>query len=363
MRNYPAIEGQIAVVGAGSWGSTLAHCVASKGYPVLLWVRRPELAEEIQATHKNPQYLKDYTLHEGIDTTTSLEEVARCSVLILAVPSKGFRKTARQLGDYLQPDQILLSATKGIEPKTYLRMSEILKEETSCLKIGAVSGPNLALEVMEGHPTATIVASRYDEVVAAGMQVLNTPTFRAYGSHDLVGVELAGALKNVMAIASGIVSGMGFGANTRAFLISRGLSELIRLGQHFSAEPITLSGLAGVGDLMVTCTSEQSRNFRVGKRIGQGEPLDQILGSLHQVAEGVRTSQAAYDLAQRFQEPLPIIETIYSILYKGMSLDKAAKQLLGRPMHYEHDTQRVVHDHSPPTQRDAPPVQGTDNPN
>ena len=180
------------------------------------------------------------------------------------------------------------------------------------------------------------------------MQILSTKSFRAYGSHDIVGAELAGALKNVMAIASGIISGIGYGANTRAFLISRGLSELMRLGQHFKVDPMTLSGLAGVGDLMVTCTSEQSRNFRVGKRIGEGESIDDILKGMHQVAEGVRTSQAAYDLAQRFREPLPIIETIYAILYQGLSLDKAAQSLLGRPMHFEHDSHRIVEDYESP---------------
>jgi glycerol-3-phosphate dehydrogenase (NAD(P)+) len=334
----------VAVVGAGSWGSALAHRVAIKGYRCLLWARRQELADEIRETHKNPKYLRDYALDASIETTSDLEEAAKARVLIIAVPSKGIRQVAAKLGDYLQPDQILLSATKGIEPKTYLRMTEVLKEETCCLKVGAISGPNLALEVMEGHPTATVVASPYDEVVEVGMKILNHSNFRAYGSHDLIGVEMAGALKNVMAISSGILTGIGYGANTRGFLLSRGLAELMRLAEKMHADPITLSGLAGVGDLFVTCSSEQSRNFRVGMRIGSGESVRGILDSMHQVAEGVRTVQAAYELAKQFNLSLPIIETIYQIVYHEMSLSEASAQLLGRPMKFELNPERIVHD-------------------
>lgn len=334
----------VGVIGAGSWGTSLAHRVAIKGYPVRMWVRREELAQEIKETRLNPQYTQDYQLHEGVEPVTDLELVASAKVLIMAVPSKGFREMSRRLGDVLQPDQIVLSATKGIEPGTYLRMSEILKEETACLKVGVISGPNLALEVMADHPTATLVASRFDEVVAAGMRVLNHSTFRAYGSHDIVGAELAGALKNVFAIASGIVTGIGYGANTRCFLISRALSEMIRLGKHYEVEPMTISGVAGVGDLTVTCSSEKSRNFRVGMRIGKGETIDEILGSMHQVAEGVRTSRAAYDLAKRCGEELPLIETVYRIVHEKLPLEEARLHLLGRPMHYEHQESRIVQD-------------------
>lgn len=340
-------EEHVAVIGAGSWGTSLAHRVAIKGYPVHLWVRREELADEIRETRKNPKYTKDYAIHEGVQPTTDLEEAARAKTILMAVPSKGFREVARQLGDVVQPDQIILSATKGIEPQSYLRMSEILKEETSCLKVGAISGPNLALEVMADHPTATIVASRFDEVVEAGMRALNHSMFRAYGSHDLTGVELAGALKNIFAIASGIITGMGYGANSRSFMISRSLFEIIRLGKHYSVDPMTISGLAGVGDLTVTCSSEKSRNFRVGQRIGQGESLEDILGSMHQVAEGIRTSEAAYDLGKKHKEELPLIEMVYHIVHKGLSLRDAQALLLDRPMHFEHQ-ERIVHDPLPP---------------
>jgi len=338
----------ISVLGAGSWGSCLAHRIAIKGYPVTLWMRREEQAEEIRTTRRNSRYLGDYELHPGITPTTDLKEAAKAKIIVIAVPSKGFRATSRELGDYVKPDQILLSATKGIEPKTYLRMSQILKEETACLKIGVISGPNLALEVMQEHPTATIIASRFDEVVEAGMRIFNANLFRTYGSHDIVGVEMAGALKNVLAIASGMISGLGYGANTRAFLITRGLSELIRLGMHYDIDPMTMSGLAGVGDIFVTCSSEKSRNFRVGKSLGEGNTLEETLKAMNQVAEGVRTAQAAYDLAQKFGETLPIVEATYHILHKGLPLTQAQMLLLGRPMHYEHNPKRIIRDELPP---------------
>jgi glycerol-3-phosphate dehydrogenase (NAD(P)+) len=342
---------KVAVLGGGSWGSALAHVIGTKGYQVILYVRREDQAQEIREEHTNRRYLKEYRLSTNIHPTTELEEAAQAPILVSVIPSKAFRETARRLGDFLKPDQILLSATKGIEPGTHLRMSDILKEETACLKVGAISGPNLALEVMEGHPTATIVASRFDEVVAAGMQILNTPFFRAYGSHDIVGVELAGALKNVMALAAGMTTGLGYGANTRSFLISRGLSELIRMGNYYRVDPMTLSGLAGVGDLIVTCNSEQSRNFRVGMRLGQGEKLSEILASMQQVAEGIRTTQSAYELSKELREPFPIIEVMYDILYNNLPIDQAKMRLLGRPMHFEHQPDRVVPDRLPGQKR------------
>jgi glycerol-3-phosphate dehydrogenase (NAD(P)+) len=305
-------------------------------------VRRQELATEIENTRKNPRYTKDYEIHSGVQPVTDLELAAQAPVIIMAVPSKGFRDVSRQLGDFIQPDRILLSATKGIEPGSHKRMSQILKEETCCLKVGAISGPNLALEVMANHPTATVVASHFDEAVQAGVRILNHGSFRAYGVYDLVGAELAGALKNVLAVAAGMISGLGYGVNTRGFLISRGLSELIRLGKHFRVDPMTVSGLAGVGDIIVTCSSEQSRNFSVGQRIGKGESIGDILGSMHQVAEGVRTAEAAHEMGQRFREDLPIFETVYRIIYQNLSLSDAQAQLLGRPLHYEHDHKRTI---------------------
>ncbi len=344
MANQPTRVERVSVIGSGSWGTALAQRIAMKGYRVQMWSRRQELVDEITETRRNSRYTKEYELHENIQLTTDLKSAAKAHVIVMVVPSKGFREISRKIGDFLEPDQIVLSATKGIEPHTYLRMTQIIKEETPCLKVGAISGPNLALEVMADHPTATIVASRFDEVVEAGLRVLNYGRFRAYGSHDLIGVELAGALKNILAIASGMITGLGFEANTRGFLLSRGLSEIMRLGQHCGVDPLTISGIAGVGDIIVTCGSEKSRNFSVGKRIGQGQKISDILGSMHQVAEGVRTAEAAYELGEKYKEDLPIFKTVYQILYEGLSIEAAMLQLLDRPMHYEHEMKRQISD-------------------
>ncbi|MEM1009935.1 MAG: 2-dehydropantoate 2-reductase N-terminal domain-containing protein, partial [Myxococcota bacterium] len=199
----------VSVLGGGSWGSTLAHLIAREDRPVYLWVRRQEQADEIRQHRTNKRYLQDRQLSPFIYPTLSMEEAAQAPIIVVSVPAKSFREQTRTLGNFVKPDQILLSATKGIEPKTHLLMSQVLKQETACLKVGAISGPNLALEVIDNHPTATLVASRFDEVVEQGMQILNSKSFRAYGSHDILGVELAGALKNVMAIAAGIIHGIG----------------------------------------------------------------------------------------------------------------------------------------------------------
>ncbi len=344
MDNYSSKE-RIGVIGAGSWGTTLAHRVALKGFPVKLWCRRKEVAEEIKNTRKNSLYTKDYILSENIEPTTDLRETVEGSdVIIIAVVTKAFREICRKIGDFIQPDQIVLSASKGIEQDSLKRMSEIIREETAALKIGVISGPNLALEVLAEHPTATVIASRFDEVVTAGTRILNYGIFRTYASHDIVGVELAGALKNVLAIASGIISGLGYGANTRGFLISRGVAEIIRLGSHYQIDPLTISGLAGVGDITVTCSSEKSRNFTFGYKMGKGQKPEEILNSMHQVVEGVRTAKSAHQLAQKFGEELPIFETVYRILYENMTVEEAHRHLLGRPIHFEHQRERQISD-------------------
>ena len=343
-------KGQIGVIGAGSWGTTLAHRIALKGFAVKLWCRRAEIANEIERERKNSPYTEEFILAQNIAPTTDLQQTVEGSdVIIVAVATKAFRKICRQIGEFLQPDQIILTASKGIEQDSLKRMSEIIREETSALKIGAISGPNLALEVLAEHPTATVIASKFDEVVAAGTRILNYKTFRTYASHDIVGVELAGALKNVLAIASGIISGLGYGANTRGFLISRGVAEIIRLGSHYKIDPLTISGLAGVGDITVTCSSEKSRNFTFGYNLGKGKKPEEILNSMHQVVEGIRTSKSAHQLAQKFGEEIPIFETVYRILYENISIKEAESYLLGRPIHFEHQIERQIPDTSEQT--------------
>jgi glycerol-3-phosphate dehydrogenase (NAD(P)+) len=324
------------VLGGGSWGTALAHVVASHGYKTLLWMRDEKVAKVINKTHRNPRYLSQFALHEGIEATTDLPLAAGfAETIIVAIPSKAMRKVAFNLGHHVSGDQILLSATKGLEVETLTRMSQILREETCIRKIGALSGPNLAAEVMLGHPSATVVASRYEEVVNAAELLLAGPRFRLYGNLDIVGVELAGALKNVIAIAAGISSGLGFGANTLSLLLTRGLAEIRRMGERLGAERDTFQGLAGFGDLVATCTSPLSRNHTVGRRLAGGETLEEIRADMHMVAEGVNTTAAVCRHARRLGVDMPIAAGMHQLLFEGAVLEEVIHDLMTRISVYE----------------------------
>jgi glycerol-3-phosphate dehydrogenase (NAD(P)+) len=328
----------VGVVGGGSWGTTLAHLFADNGNSVHLWVRREEQAREINRDHTNQRYLPGYVLSSRVRATTDLEEVARrCPYIVVAVPSHSIRETAFALGDFVQGDQILVSATKGLEHGTFLRMTEVLKEETCCRKVGALSGPNLAREIMDGSPTGTVIASSYREVVATGAQLLNSKVLRVYGSPDVVGVELAGALKNILAIATGIAKGLGVGDNAVGMLLTRGLAEMSRLGDKAGANPLTFKGLAGIGDIIATCMSPLSRNHRVGLGLAQGKALPAILDEMGQVAEGVKTTEVTCAFARALGVEMPIAQGMYKLLYEGMTPKDAIGELMSRPAIYELD--------------------------
>lgn len=264
------------------------------------------------------------------------EAVGPADLVIFAIPSKAFREQAGRAGEFVTGDQVLLSATKGLEPDSFNRMSEVLCQETCARKVGAISGPNLAKEIVAGQPSATVVASRFREVIQVGASMLHGANFRIYGNEDVRGVELAGALKNVVAIASGTAKGLGFGANVRALLVTRGLAEIQRLGVKLGADPLTYSGLAGIGDLMVTCGSELSRNFRVGLGLAAGQPLDRILDDLGETAEGVNTTKVALALAQR-EDVLPIMESVSRLLFEGATPQEVMRDLMTRRARYEID--------------------------
>lgn len=324
------------VLGGGSWGTALAHVVASHGYKTIQWMRNEEIAKAINTTHRNPRYLKGFDLHEKIEATTDLSLAAGfAETIIVAIPSKALRKVAFRLGNHVSGDQILITATKGLEVETLTRMSQILREETCIRKIGALSGPNLAAEVMQGHPSATVVASRYEEVVNAAEHLLAGPRFRLYGSLDIVGVEMAGALKNVIAIAAGVSSGLGFGANTISLLLTRGLAEIRRMGVHLGAEPDTFQGLAGFGDLVATCTSPLSRNHTVGRRLAGGETLAEIRADMHMVAEGVNTTAAVCRHADRLGIDMPIAAGMHKVLFENEELEDVIHSLMTRMSVYE----------------------------
>lgn len=304
----------VAVLGSGSWGTTLASLTTALN-PTILWARNPDVAAEINEQHTNAAYLPAVSLPRRLQATADMEKAVRqADVLVLGVPSRGFRDTLEEVRKWIRPWIPVVSLTKGIEGGSLLRMTQIIDELLPGHPAAALSGPNLAREIMAGQAAATVIATPDMGVAAALQRVLQHRLFRVYRNHDVVGCEVGGALKNVIAIAAGIGEGLGVGDNTRAAVMTRGLAELIRLGMAMGAEPQTLAGLAGMGDLMATCMSPYSRNRMVGEMLGRGKPLDEILANMHMVAEGVATAQTALALAQRYGVELPICTEIHRIV-------------------------------------------------
>lgn len=322
------------IVGGGTFGTALGTILADMNRRVRVWVRREEQAEEINGRHTNSRYFPDHKLPENLMATTDLEGSIKGSpVIFMAIPSRQFRSVARVVGDFIEGDQILCHTTKGFEIETFKRMSVILREETCTLKIGVFSGPNLAMEIMNRHPAGATVASHYREVVQAVQDLFRGgERMRVYGGSDVVGTEMAGAFKNIIALAAGASDGMEFGDNTKALLLTRGMSEMARLGVSIGSDVFTFSGLAGIGDLMCTCASPLSRNHHVGERLAKGEKLQDILDSMTQVAEGVPTTDAVHRYAESIGLDLPIVQAVYRILYEGLSVKEAVSQLMTIPV-------------------------------
>ncbi|MDQ3757793.1 MAG: NAD(P)H-dependent glycerol-3-phosphate dehydrogenase [Actinomycetota bacterium] len=324
------VPGKVAVVGAGSWGTAVASIAAGRT-PTVLWARRPQLAEEITEKHRNPSYLADFLLPESLMATASLEEaVGDADVVVMAVPSHGFRDILGTAVPWLPDGVPVLSLTKGLEQDGLKRMTEVVAEVAPGHPTGVLTGPNLAQEIMAGQPAASVVATTDDSLSAELQQLLRTDVFRVYTNPDVVGCEVAGALKNVMAIASGMADGMGFGDNTRAALVTRGLAELTRLGVALGGDPLTFSGLAGMGDLVATCISRQSRNRYVGEELGKGRTIEEIVAEMNMVAEGVKTSRAALELARRVGVEMPIAEQVVAVLYEGRTAAEVIPALMRR---------------------------------
>ena len=335
----PRLVERVAVIGGGSWGTTLAHLAAMAGdEEVVLWMRDPDAVREVNERRTNARYLGDVELAPTVRATTDLgDAVAGTRLVIVCVPSSAFREVAGAAGEFVTGDQVLLSATKGLEPRTFVRMSQVLTEETCARKVGAISGPNLAKEMIAGQPSATVVASRYREAIVVGARLLHSKVMRVYGNQDVKGVELAGALKNVIAIATGVSHGLGLGVNVRALIITRGLAEVQRLGVKLGADPHTFSGLAGIGDLLATASSELSRNFRVGVGLARGRALPELLEELGEVAEGVNTTRVALELARSVDVPLPITEGVGRLLFDGGTPQSVLDDLMTRAARYEID--------------------------
>jgi len=311
---------RVAVVGAGSWGTTVAALTA-RNAPTVLWAREDGLARAIHERHENATYLPGAELPRELAATSSLAEACRdADVVVMAVPSHGFRAVLADAAPSIGAGAAVVSLTKGVEQGSIMRMTEIVAELLPGHdpdRVGVLTGPNLAREVAEGQPTATVVAVRDPEWASRLQRTFMTPTFRVYTNPDVVGCEIAGALKNVIALAAGIAHGLGYGDNTKAALITRGLVELGRLGRALGGDPLTFSGLAGMGDLVATCTSDKSRNRAVGVALGQGRRLDDVVEEMHMVAEGVKTTEAVLELARRHGVEMPISEQVGAVLYEG----------------------------------------------
>jgi glycerol-3-phosphate dehydrogenase (NAD(P)+) len=327
----------VAVIGAGSWGTAVAS-LAAGSFPTALWARSPELASSIERTRENERYLAGVQLPDALRATSSLAEaVSGASVVFMAVPSHGFRTVLSDLAPHVDGVEAIISLSKGIENGTNLRMSEVIAQVIPQVPAGVLTGPNLAREVADGQPAASVVALP-DEALARRVQnLVHTRTFRVYMGTDVVGCEIAGATKNVMAIAAGICDGLGFGENTRAVLITRGLAELGRLGISLGGKVLTFGGLAGVGDLVATCASPKSRNRTVGFELGQGRSLDDIINSMHMVAEGVKSAGPLVELARAHGVEMPIAEQVEAIVSGRCTPVEALMALMDRPSRPEWD--------------------------
>jgi glycerol-3-phosphate dehydrogenase (NAD(P)+) len=329
----PAIS-HIGVIGAGAWGTTLAKHLAEKGFPVQLWAYEREVVDAINATHENTRFLPGVTLPSTLGVTNSLVQATEgCESIVLAVPSHIARSILQQLAPVLTDRAPIISATKGVEEDTLKLISQIMEDvlPPACHQsLMVLSGPSFATEVSRGQPTALCLAGKNTGVVNRFQSLLMSPTLRIYADHDMIGVQLGGALKNVIALAAGVVDGLGLGHNTRAALITRGLAEMVRLGTAMGADPRTFYGLSGVGDLVLTCTGALSRNHMVGVRLGEGERLAAILSGMHAVAEGVRTARAAQGLAHRHRVEMPIVQEINAVLFEGKSCRRAVTDLMER---------------------------------
>jgi glycerol-3-phosphate dehydrogenase (NAD(P)+) len=321
---------RVAVLGAGSWGTSVAT-LATRNAPVVLWARRANLAEEINRQHSNERYLRGFKLPEALRATGSIEEAVReADVVALAVPSHGLRLVLEEVKKHVRPWVPLVSLAKGLEEGTHLRMTQVIGELLPDHRAGVLTGPNLAREIVSGFAAASVIAID-DEMIARQLQhVFHSGLFRVYTNRDVVGCEIGGALKNVIAIASGMGDGVGVGDNTRAAVLTRGLAEMTRLGVAMGGRTETFAGLAGMGDLIATCISPHSRNRYVGEQLGKGRKIDEITSEMHMVAEGVKTTRVVVELAERYGLEMPIAREVYGVLYEGHSALRAYRGLVRR---------------------------------
>ncbi|MGL5314882.1 MAG: NAD(P)H-dependent glycerol-3-phosphate dehydrogenase [Peptostreptococcaceae bacterium] len=334
---------KICVLGAGSWGSALSLVLAKKGYDVSLWTLNEEQADKMNKTKENIDYLPGVLFPNNIKVTTNLEESVKSSkIVLLAVPSQAIRSVCKQIKPFLTDEQILVDVAKGLEKGTGLRLSEVCKEELPNNPYVTLSGPSHAEEVAKDIPTTVVVASEDLDVAQTVQDVFMSPKFRVYTNPDIVGVELGGALKNIIAFGAGICDGLGLGDNAKAALMTRGIREIGRLGAAMGADASTFAGLSGIGDLIVTCTSMHSRNRRAGILIGQGKSLEETLKEVKMVVEGITATEVAYSVAKELNVDMPITNAIYSVLHDGANANEVVIELMMR--NKTHEMEEVVDD-------------------
>ena len=320
---------KISVIGGGSFGTVIANISADNGYEVSFWMRNKSQAEQLNRTRENSQYLPDYLLNERIVATSDMAAAVKDSGLIfVAVPSSSFRQVVRDMVPHISEDAVLVSTTKGIEPGSFDMMTRILNQEAPKAKVGVLSGPNLAMEIAKKDLTGTVIASPDEEVRKLVKSALKSSYFRVYANNDMFGVELGGSLKNIYAIIAGIAAALGMGHNTNSMLVTRALTEMARFGKELGADPMTFLGLAGVGDLIVTCSTPLSRNYRIGFALGKGTPLEEAVAELGQVAEGVNTVKLVQEKAEELGVYMPLASGLYRIVYENDSLENIISSLM-----------------------------------
>ena len=317
-----------AVIGGGSFGTVVANIIALNGHDVQFWMRSGELVNQVNQLHENKQYLPGYALSKQVVATESMAEaVTGANLIFVAVPSSSFREVVKQVVSFAPTDSMLISTTKGIEPDSFKLMSQILSEESPGSKIGVLSGPNLAKEIATKHPTGTVIASNFVEIRESVKEILRSETFRVYTNDDMFGIELGGSLKNIYAIIAGLAASIGMGHNTNSMLVTRALAEMARFGRELGADPMTFLGLAGVGDLVVTCSTPLSRNYRIGQALGAGCSIEEAIAEVGQVAEGVNTVKLVKVKADELNVYMPLVSGLYRIIYENQPIKNILSSL------------------------------------
>ncbi len=343
MKDTLTVSVSVSVLGGGSFGTALANIISANGHETLLWMRDRERAAESQRKRGNPDYLPGIKLHENLTVTSDLPGcVNRSDLVVISVPSESFREVTRLMAPHLAPDAIVISTTKGIEADGFHLMSQILEEELDNVRIAVLSGPNFAAEIVRNQFTGSVIASEDDEVAHCVQRVFSSSTFRVYRNRDRYGVELGGALKNIYAIVTGMAASLGCGHNTMAMLLTRSLAEMGRFARELGANPTTFLGLAGVGDLVLTCTSDLSRNYRIGQAIGQGKSLEEAIKEIGQVAEGINTLKIVKRKADELEVYMPLVSGLYSVLFEGRDILTVVNGLMTGEMSSDVDLQGGV---------------------